>query len=147
MKEVLQNLNDNFFGSVSHKEFMELLDKGIVYEYKVSYNSYGEFMFVSIYFPEIDKGIVFYGLGYHEYRDRYVLNKWEYHHDDFFELDRLISAPPKRLVKEAIEDRLAEISALAKQHKQSKSGKVYDMIAELMDDDAAIAFMEDFGIF
>jgi hypothetical protein len=86
--------------------------------------------------------MTFYGLGYHEHRERWITKEWFWYQANVFPnmTQQIID---KEKVKEMVRQRLESISPYASQHNQSRRGKVFDMLADLTDDDGALAEMED----
>ncbi len=66
--------NEQLFSRVSKERFLEFLrdEKTSIHEAMDSENNYGNFLFVTVSRPGSSGrvGITFYGLGYHEYRER-----------------------------------------------------------------------------
>lgn len=140
--------NEELFSRVSDARFLAFVSdkRHIIHRAGVSTNSFGEFFFATVSKPEEDStrtAYTFFGLGLHEYRDRYYTDEWHYyrsHHvpkasqytltvDDFMSL---------------LSERQSEIAAELSRHGQSKHGKLFEQIADLTDDDGAIAEFEDF---
>ena len=140
------------FGSLNNKEFINLLDKAVFcYNYNISYNSYGEFLFISLAVLNENReleGYTFYGLGYHEYRRRYITETWEYYKDQFFHKYKRQYAKntiPISDIKQVIIERQHEIEEMKKKYPE-KPNQLYEFVADLTDEDAAITLMEEFGL-
>jgi hypothetical protein len=88
--------------------------------------------------------ITFFGLGYHDYRERWIANEWFWYRANEFPevLKREVS---KDEAQEMLRERREEIATYASQQTQSKRGKLFEMVADMTDDDGAISEMEDMG--
>ncbi|HMN13664.1 MAG TPA: hypothetical protein PKD55_15210, partial [Bellilinea sp.] len=71
---------EQLWDRVSHTRFLELLSdpKTTVHSLEESHNNYGEYLFVTLSRPGVGRRVfmTFYGLGYHEYRERWVYQDW-----------------------------------------------------------------------
>src|SRR4051794_5908978 len=74
---------ENLYDMVGHKRLLELIqaEETIVHQAQVSSNNYGEFLFITASRPKGDKREVasFWGLGFHDRRDRYILDEWNWY--------------------------------------------------------------------
>lgn len=141
---------EKLWDKVSHKRFVEILNQDDIEVTGINedYNDYGEFMFVSLTnFSSIRYGapetIVFYGLGYHENADKYLVDTWEFY-------DSSSDKNPRKMNKSSaiskINSRKREIEQEAKDYKQGERGQMFDLLSEMSDDDGATTFMDDLGI-
>jgi len=107
-------------------------------------NSYGEFLFVTASRPGEEKRIfmTFFGLGYHEYRERWISDEWFWYQ----------SSPTPQLLekiidKEEVKDKLSErqdfVSPYLSQNTQSNRGHLFETLADMTDEDGAVAEMEE----
>jgi hypothetical protein len=126
---------------------MRLLQRNdvAVHAVKSDHNAYGEFLFVrASRRAQAPRLYTFYGLGYHEYRERWYVDMWR-----FFENTQLDAANmptlPKPKVLQLIAEREADIRSHAQPSRQSGQAQLYELLAELTDDDGALAEMEDLG--
>ena len=71
---------ERLFNRVSAKRFTQIFDHKhtTIHNITLDSNSYGEFLFVTLSYPspEGQQVTTFYGLGLHEYRDRWVTDEW-----------------------------------------------------------------------
>lgn len=137
---------ERLFDKVSHTRFLEFLNdpKTKVHRIEESTNSYGEYLFVTVSRPGTNKRIfmTFYGLGYHEYRERWIADEWNWYQSvRGGELDR--ENIPRQAARQQIEERYREVKTSAQQDTQTRRGQLFEMIANLTDDDGALAEMED----
>jgi len=134
---------------VKHETLMKLIDRAeYIYQFENANNLYGHFLFIglALRFQNEIIPITFYGLGYDEYKDKYIVDKWGFYWANTFVLEERVDLT-KEEIKKKIEERRKEVKKLAKEHKQSKTGKLYEAIASLTDQDGAITLMEDFELF
>ena len=89
--------------------------------------------------------MTFYGLGYHEYRERWITNEWFWHQTptNLVEIQKTLSGDE---VTEKLGQRLAEISPHLNEDTQTELGRTFEQLADLTDDDAALAEMQDLGL-
>lgn len=117
-----------------------------IHQIELSTNNYGEFLFVATSRGAGDKRacVAFFGLGYHEHRERWITEEWFWYRANEFPgvLKRQVS---KEEAQEVLCERRAAIAGYASQQTQSKRGKLFEMVADLTDDDGAISEMEDMG--
>lgn len=139
---------EKLFDRVSHERFKEIIghEKTAIHEMSVSSNDYGEFLFVRTSRPKQAERehITFWGAGYHEFRERWITNEWFWY--------KSYSNPKtgeKEINKEQAEailsQRIEEISPYVNDTSQSRSGQLFETLADLTDDDAAQAELQDLG--
>lgn len=110
---------------------------------KTSTNGFGEFLFVTTS-RGVNQQVIcmtFYGLGYHEHRERWIKDEWFWYQTQ----ESLVDTQTKMSgedVSEKIKQRLEKISPHFDEKLQSLRGKVFEYFADLSDDDAALADME-----
>ena len=71
---------EQLYYRISHERFLALFadEKTTIHRIEVSYNNYGEFLFVTTS-REAEHGrqpITFYGLGFHDHRGRWISKEW-----------------------------------------------------------------------
>jgi hypothetical protein len=130
---------------MSHERFSKLIADGqtIIHEIELSTNSYGEFLFVSTSRAAGEKSIyiTFWGLGYHEYRERWITDAWSWYEA----LPAASKQPiPNEEALEVIHKRQEDIAEYARENTQSRRGKLFELLADLTDEDGALADLEDF---
>lgn len=137
---------EQLYDRVSHTRFMAFLDEPVtaVHRLEESYNNYGEYLFVTLSRPSTTRRvyITFWGLGYHEYRERWIADEWFWYEAtpraDFDEQPLLMEE-----VKRQIEGRYNTVKRYANQTTQTRRGQVFEMLADLTDEDGAATEMED----
>ena len=114
---------------------------------KLSTNTFGEFLFLTT-----SRGVgsqrvcmTFYGLGYHEYRERWLHKEWFWYQSQEGAVELQTKIPGEE-VFEKLEQRLEEISSQLGQDTQTDLGQMFERLADLTDDDAALAEMQDLGL-
>ncbi len=114
---------------------------------KVSSNNYGEFLFLTASRGKGEKRVCmsFYGLGYHEYRERWISTEWFWRQTP----TRFVPVRQPIAQEEALalfSDRLTEISPHLDEDTQTELGRMFEALADMTDDDAALAEMQDLGL-
>jgi len=140
--------NEQLFYRVSKDRFQELLldDKTCIHAAKESGNSFGEFLFVTVSRPGSSEriGITFYGLGYHEYRERLIQDEWYWYRTDL-DPERIKQEVSKADLEEILTQRASDIEFQNDGETQSQAGALFEILAELTDEDGALAELEDLG--
>lgn len=131
---------------VSQERFQELFqdERTQVHEIHTSHNNYGEFLFLTASRPAEGSRIcmTFYGLGYHEHRERWITEEWFWFQANSYPelLNRQIA---KEEAQERLQKRLEEIQPYVGSEDQSEHGRLFELLADLTDEDGALAEMED----
>jgi hypothetical protein len=133
---------------VSHDRFLSILEDEhtLVHDIRPDSNEYGEFLFVAASRPGLQDRITmtFYGLGYHEHRERWIDKEWFWYQANPYR-DLLQKSISKEEAKQQIEQRLAEIRPYLGRNTQTAFGELYEILADLTDEDGALAELEDMG--
>jgi hypothetical protein len=140
---------EQLYERITDKRFRAFLadERTAVHHVEVSTNNYGEFLFVTMSQPVRQERtfVTFWGAGFHEYRERWLTDEWRWYNTP--ELRQMI---PQKIAPEdaqaLIQARLDEIAPLVTPPAQSKRAKLYEMIADLTDEDGAISELEDLDI-
>jgi hypothetical protein len=139
--------NEKLFERVSHERLLTFIaeDTTRIHEVTLSTNTYGEFLFVSVtkQGDPFQGYVSFWGLGMHEPRERWLTDEWFY-----FRSATRTSLTEKTIAREEaqqlIEERRADVLHWAAQAKPpSKRGRLFEMIAELTDEDGAYTELQD----
>jgi hypothetical protein len=135
------------FYRITHKRFLEMLQdpQTKIHTVKESGNAYGEFLFVTISREVKGQQLImtFYGLGFHEYRDRWFTDEWHWYQSSANSESCKGEISKDDAVKQ-VEFHRNEVLTYAAEATQSEEGYLFEMIAELTDDDGAIATFDDF---
>jgi hypothetical protein len=117
-----------------------------IHQIELSSNNYGEFLFVATSRGVGDKRVcvTFFGLGYHDYRERWITDEWFWYRANEFS-ERLKREISKEEAEGVLHERRAEIVSYASQQGQSGRGKLFEMLADLTDEDGALSELEDMG--
>jgi len=139
--------DEKLFERVLHQRFMRLVaDRRVkIHEINENGNAFGEFLFVTL--SRRDKPdqrqLVFYGLGYHDQRERWIHEYWRWYESY---MDKSGTVVPKQRAVKQIEERLEWVKSMAaSEPKPTRRGEMYALLAELTDEDGATTEMEDFG--
>ena len=134
------------FDRITTERLLELIGNTDtkVHSLELTTNTYGEFLFITTSRPmkEGRAGVTFWGAGYHEYRERWLTREWFWHRNDP-RPGQLADEIDREAVRESIQSRLAEIAVYGDVDRQTSRGKLFDLIADLTDDDGAIVDIED----
>ena len=131
---------------VSKERFSAILedDQTMIHQVKESSNNFGEFLFVTTSREGRNGRIsmTIYGLGFHEYRERWFTDEW-YWYQSNFNPNLLRERLTKEEAQEIIQQRLEDIRPEIGDTDQSERGKLFEMLADLTDEDGALAEMQD----
>lgn len=136
------------FDRVSHERFMAFLENETttIRQIVESSNNYGEFLFVTLQRPGSRSPIyaTFWGLGFHEHRERWLSKEWFWYFSDP-PRDKEDQEMTKDEALEVLQIRLEQVQAYAAQETQSTRGQLFELLADLTDEDGAWSEMEDWG--
>ncbi len=140
---------EKLFDRITDRRFQEILaqPQTTIHEISLSTNSYGEFLFVSTSRP-LGQGraaITFFGLGLHEQRDRWIVDEW-FWYDSTVTPERLAQSVDYETAQDILRDRRHDVDISAAGHVQTRRGELFDTLADLTDDDGAIADFDDFEV-
>lgn len=138
--------NEELFDRLTHNRFLEILNHqaSTVHSLAVDYNQYGEFLFVTVSRPSKLQPAVatFWGLGFHEHRDRWLTEEWFWYTPNY-QREREQLRVPKPEARRLIEERHAELAHYG--NTQSPRGRLFETLADLTDEDGAYSELEDMG--
>lgn len=105
----------------------------------------GEYLFVTLSCraEQPQKLWTFWGLGWHEYREHWIADTWQ-----SYESERNIAKLPVLLKEDAyrqIKEREAFVRAQAPPTQPSRRAQLYELLADLTDEDGAWTELEDLG--
>jgi hypothetical protein len=117
-----------------------------IHKVELAANNYGEFTFVTLSREaEGQRSLMtFWGLGLHEYRERWIADHWHWYRANAFP-ETLKQRIALEEAQELLEQRRAEIAPYLGDETQSSRGRLFELIAEMSDDDGAWAELEDLG--
>ena len=139
--------NERLFDRISHRRFLSLISnpKVVINLIKEDGNSFGEFLFVTVTQRKQEEGrpLTFYGLGYHEQRERWIHEYWRWYESY---LDTEGKVVPKKKAMEQIKEREEWVKGMAaSEPRPTRRAEMYALLADLTDEDGAMIEMEDFG--
>lgn len=137
--------NEALFNQLHHDRFLALVNapETTILQATLSTNLYGEFLFITLrYAPKRQptQVLTFYGLGFHDQRERWITDSWSWYQAHEHEPGILLT---KAEVLRLIAERQSEIKSVIGESKQSKRAQFFEMLADLTDEDGALAEMED----
>lgn len=131
---------------VSDERFNEIIqdERTQIHTIDVSSNTFGEFLFVTTSRPAVQSRIcmTFYGLGFHEYRERWITDEWFWYQISP-NIDLLKQQISSQEAKEMIQQQSEIIWSHVRLDMQTDRGRLFEMLADLTDDDGALAEMQD----
>ena len=86
--------------------------------------------------------MTFYGLGFHEARERWITKEWFWYQASPYP-ELLRQHLEKSEAEEMIKQRLESISPFCNQNTQTRCGNMFELLADLTDEDGAMAEIED----
>lgn len=137
---------EKLYDLIAHSRFLSIVAQPDVdiHEVNESTNSFGEFLFVTLSCrtEQPKKLYTFYGLGYHEHRERWITDTWQW-----YESQRSTQQLPLLDKDEAVQqvkDRETYARASAgSEEPQSQRAQLYEILADLTDEDGALSELDD----
>jgi hypothetical protein len=131
---------------VSNERLEEIIndDRTMIHNIQLSTNSFGEFLFITTSRPSDRERIAmtFSSLGYHEQRERWLTKEWFWYQSETY--PKMIEQKvEKEKAKEQIRQRLESLLPYFDQPTQTRRGEIFELLADLTDEDGALAEMED----
>lgn len=138
---------EKLYDNISHARLMALLMQPDVdiHEVKEDSNSFGEYLFVTVSCrsEHPKKLYTFWGLGYHEYRERWIVESWQWYESHQNPSKKAVLHKEEAITQ--IKDRGAFVRANAAPTQQSRQAQLYELMADLTDEDGALSELEDLG--
>lgn len=138
--------NEQLFYRIDHERFQVLFADAAttIHRIEVSYNNYGEFLFItaSRETPHGRQPVTFYSQGYHEQRERWISQEWFWYKANAHSTS-MARTVPKEEAEEILKERLSEIAPYISQAEQTRRGRLFEMLADLTDEDGAYTELED----
>ena len=140
--------NEKLFDRVSHERFMALVfdENTTIHQLTIDGNNYGEFLFLTVSRPA-EQGrecITFWGLGMHEYRERWLTKEWFWYRANQFP-QTMKQKLSKEETEELLQARQEDIAPYVTEPRQSRRGQLFEMLADISDEDGAYSEIEDLG--
>lgn len=139
---------ERLFNRISDARFQALVfdAKTSVHRAEVTSNVFGEFLFVTASRP-FGAGrttSTFYGLGYHDQRERWIVQEWFWYpepHPIAGDRSQLAVAPDS--LRALLQARRNQIATYLHEDTQTRRGQLFELLADLTDEDGALSEMED----
>ncbi len=140
---------EQLFERITNERLLALIadERSVVHHLEVSTNNYGEFLFLTISRPvgEAREYRTFWGAGYHEQRERWLMDEWRW-----YTTEQFLHTLPQKITPEdtqaLIQERLEEIAPYVAPPQQSRRAQLFELLADLTDEDGAYTDLEDMGI-
>ena len=140
--------HEQLWDRISDTRFQAFLtdEATTIHKIEIDANNYGEFAFVTV---SREAGgqrsiITLWGLGYHEYRERWITDHWRWYKGNQFPAI-LTQNLQLEEAQERLTERRQEIAPYVSQDSQSRRARLYELLAELTDEDGAYTELEDLG--
>ena len=137
---------ENLNWRVDQNRFQEIIndEKTIIHSIQESSNTFGEFLFVTTSRPGMIERVAmtFYGQGFHEQRERWITDEWFWYGTNL-DTDKKQQHIDKEKANELIQQQLEKIQPYIQKGGQTNRGKLFEFLADLTDEDGALAEMED----
>ncbi len=138
---------EKLYDQVSHTRFMAIVMQPDVdiHEIEESSNSFGEYLFVTLScrVEQPKKILTFWGLGFHEHRERWIVDTWQWYESQRNATTLAILAKDEAYTQ--IKDQEAVVRANATPNQQSRRAQLYEILADLTDEDGALTELDDLG--
>lgn len=130
--------NERLFDQISHTRFEAMMrhEQTVIHEVSLSTNSFGEFLFVTASGTDAgtQRTVTFWGLGFHEPRERWLSEQWSW-----FTSQRTFSEQvDKDTAFAEITKRRQDVLGWNRHEQPSKRAQLYALLADLTDEDGAL---------
>lgn len=139
---------EKLYDQISDTRFQAFIadDETTIHKVEIDANNYGEFAFVTL---SREAGgqrsiVTMWGLGYHEYRERWIADHWRWYKGNQFPAI-LTQRMTLEEAQELLTERRREITPYVAQETQSNRARLYELLADLTDEDGAYTELEDLG--
>ena len=104
----------------------------------------GEFLHITVSRQAAQRrvSLTFYGLGFHEYRERWFTDEWHWYETDP-EAPVVEQTVPKERAEEMMEQRLQRIGSNVEPNTQTERGRLFEEVVNLMNEEDTVARPED----
>ncbi len=139
---------ERLYDRVSDARFRALLNdaRTAIHTVHEDANSYGEFVFVTLSRPSASgrEVVTFFGCGFHEYRECWLVDTWYWYRANPFP-ETLQETLTLEEAQAQLEARLEQIRPSVARDTPSVRGRLFAFLADLTDEDGALAELEDLG--
>lgn len=117
-----------------------------IHDIHLDSNNFGNFLFLTTTKGPAQERVrmTFWGLGYHELRERWILHEWFWYQSLVGSGDLADNFTAAEALAQ-LEERRELLQQYAEGSQQTELGEMFEIIADLTDDDAAMAEMQDLG--
>jgi hypothetical protein len=140
--------NEELFYRVTDQRLRQMLfdESTTIHQFIISSNNYGEFAFITASRPagEGRDCHTFWGLGEHESRERWLTDEWFFHRANQFP-DTMKQELTHEEAEALLQERREDIAPYVTTGDQSRRGKLFEMLAYMLDEDGATSELEDLG--
>lgn len=146
IKSERNKLFDSTPETLTTRELIELIDNDdiVVNRCSESYNSFGGFLFIGLYNDKTGDSYTYYGAGYHEYHEAYIIDEWVAYRDTGDEKLRITKSDVLHQIEMSVDDASKQRLLL---QPPSKEAIIYsELVDAIGDEDAVLAQMEDMGL-
>jgi hypothetical protein len=124
-------------------ELIELIndDNIVVNRCSNSYNSYGGFLFIGLHNDKTGDSYTYYGAGYHEYYETYMIDKWVSYRSVDDETLRIAKGAVLHQIKMSVDN--VSKQQLSLQPPSAKATIYSELVDTIGDEDDVLVQMED----
>lgn len=137
---------EQFYDQVSHPRLMAILALVAVdiHEVDLASNSLGEYLFItaSCRTQLSAPPLTFWGMGYHEYRERWIMDSWEWY-ESVRKRTELEVLPKEEALQQILDREQFVTSAASSTPLPSYRAQLYALLADLTDEDGALNELDD----
>jgi hypothetical protein len=142
--------HETLYGKITHERFQAILqdEATTIHLMEESTNSYGSFLFVTVSRsgPTDRRYRTMWGAGFHEHRERWITDSWQWYETYRAKREELPLLDRDEAL-EQFQEHMAYIQATASPPQQSRRAQLFELIADVTDDDGALTELEDLGWF
>ena len=140
---------ERLYTRIDTTRLLEILgsDLTTAHDISLSSNDYGEFLFVTLSQPAGNdrEYLTFWGLGFHEQREQWITDEWQWY-DSYVSRHKNLPTVEKTDAQAQVTARIAEVASNAQPQLRSKRAQLFELLADLTDEDGATTELEDLGI-
>ena len=137
---------EQLFSRIGKKRFEQILndEQTVVHDIHEDANDFGDFLFVTTSRPgDVERAaLTFYGLGYHDYRERWITDEW-FWYQAYANPELIKQELTKEQALELLKARQESIAPYTTHDTQTERGQFFELLADLTDEDGAVAEIED----
>lgn len=133
--------------SVGHERLKQILrdDQTTIHTIEMASHGLGEFLFITVSRPTTQQRtyLTLYGLGFHQYRERWFIDEWHWYEVDppTVEVEHTV---PTEKAEERVQQRLERIPPYFETTTQTERGRLFEEVANLINKEDAEVGPESF---